>query len=88
MGSKLSSQCNSCAEQEEDVEQVECSWDEFVDSELLFDAYRNEVEQREHGEDGDEHCVVDDGWVAGKGRSDHVADETHNYGGKDKLYRH
>ena len=43
------------------------------------------IEESEHGEDGDEHVVIDDGMVATKCECDHVAGDGHNQKSPQKL---
>lgn len=66
---------NTSNQGEDGVEDVEDKWEHRVDGEAVLDGRRDEVEEREHGEDGHEHVVVDDRRPAGDG--DHVADEGH-----------
>lgn len=87
MSTKFGGQGNSSTEEEEDVEQVEGSWDEFVDGEFFLEADRNKVEEGEHGEYGHEHGVVDDRRVAGESGGNHVTDESHDDGREDQLFR-
>ena len=71
---KLSGQGHRAAEEEKSVEDVERERDGRV-GHHAGECAGDEEEEREHGEDGDEHGVVDDRGVAGEGFGDHVADE-------------
>jgi len=82
---KLGRCCDSTAEEEQRVQHVEGHGDRRVEHEALDDGGRNEVEQRKHGEDGAEHVVVDDRWVASVGRCDHVTDQRHDKQGPEEL---
>ena len=46
-----------------------------MEGEAVVHGYKDEVDEREHGEDGDEDAVVDDGWVAVEGIVDDVSCE-------------
>lgn len=64
------------AEPEEDNDGVKSEWDRGHDGPLLLDGRRDQENEREHGDDGAEHGVVDDGRVGAHG--DHVTDESHD----------
>lgn len=78
---------NSGAEPEEDVQDIKRKGKRWVASEGVGEGGRDEVEEREHREDGDEHHVVDNAWVAAICVSDHVADERHYEDSPEELQR-
>ena len=51
----------------------------------LVDGTRDEVYQAEHGEDGAEHGIIDDGGGAAIGFLDHVTGEGHDEEGPEEL---
>lgn len=73
VSTELGGQGDSCTEEEEHIEDIHGSWNELVEGEFFLESNRDEVEQSDHGEDGNEYRVVDDGWVAGKSCGNHVA---------------
>jgi len=79
VAARMYTQVGSCGDgadkEEESVEEIEDDHDQRVEGPIFFDGCRDQVEKRQHGEYGDEHIVVDDGWVSAGGFSDHVADE-------------
>jgi hypothetical protein len=54
---------------------------------VLFECDEDEVEEGEHGEDGDEHVVVDDGRVAAGGGGNDVADKSHDEESPEELHK-
>ena len=48
-----------------------------MNGKTLTDRGGDEVEEREHRENCNEHAVVDDGWIAGFSIVDDVADQGH-----------
>jgi len=60
MSTKLCSHGNCRTEVEEDVEEIQGSWNKLVECEFFPEANGDEVEEREHAEYGYEHVVVDD----------------------------
>lgn len=73
---KLGRHCDSSAKEEEGIEDVEREWD-WCAGHDSGECARDEEEEGQHCEDCDEHVVVDDGWVAGVGIGDDVADQRH-----------
>ena len=70
-------------EGEECAEGIDDERQHRVEDEAILEGGRDEVEEREHGEDGDEHVVVDDRRAALD--CDHVADEGHAEEDPEKL---
>ena len=68
---------DSSAEPENDVQDIQHQWEKWVDLERIFQCGWDEVEEREHAEDGNEEVVVDDIRVAAV-LVDHVACERHD----------
>lgn len=85
MHAQLGGHGNGGAEQKDDVEEVEGDGDDSMDREGVMEGERNQVEEGGHGEGGYEHIVVDEGWVAGKGGGNDVADEGHDDEDEDEL---
>lgn len=86
MHAQLGRQRDRTAEPEDGVEHVERDGEDGVDGEGVADPGGDQVEEREHGEDGAEHDVVDDGGVAGVGVGNHIAGEGHNEEGHEELW--
>ena len=82
---KLCGCCDSTAEEEERVQHVESHWDGRVEHEALNNGGRDEVEKRKHREDGAEHVVVDDRWVARVCGCDHVTNQRHDQQSPEEL---
>jgi len=82
---KLGCHRNGGAEPEEHVEHVQGEWKHRVKGKVVVKGDEDEVEQRQHAEDGHEHIVVDDGGVAGEGGSNHVADQSHDNQSAEEL---
>ena len=70
---KVRSERDTPNEEEKGVEGVGSDHKERGDGEVFIDGGGDEVEEGEHGEDRDEHCVVYDRWVSRLGFGDHVA---------------
>lgn len=87
VSTELGCQCDSGTEVEENVEQVQSSWDEFVEGQALSEVDENQIEECEQAEYCREHGVVDDRWVSGESFSNHVTDETHDDYREDELER-
>lgn len=64
-------------EEEEGVQHVENERERCVGHDAA-EGTRDEEEEGKHGEDGDKHVVIDDGWIACGGFGDDVADESHD----------
>jgi len=84
---EVGSHGDGAAEVKKNVDRVEDNHDERVDHERVLDARRDEVEERQHREDSHKHVVVDDGWVASEGGSDHVTDKGHDEQSPKELDR-
>lgn len=74
---QLGAHGHCAAEPEDGQEDVEGQRDDGVDSEGLLDGGGDQVDEADHGEDGAEHGVVDNGGGAAVLHVDHVADERH-----------
>ena len=85
MYAQLRRERHSAAEPKQSVEDIECEWDDAADTEGVHEGGRDEVEEREHSEDGANHGVVDNGRVARFCVVDHVTDERHNEEGPEEL---
>ena len=85
MHAQLRRQGDRTAEPEEGIQHVERDGKDGVDGERVADRGGDQVEEREHGEDGAKHDVVDDGGVAGVGVGDHVAGEGHDEESHEEL---
>ena len=81
---KLGSEGDGTAEPEEGVEDVEAERDHGVAGHGLFECDSAQVEEREHGEDGNEHGVVNDARAAAV-VGDHVADKGHEEESPEEL---
>lgn len=75
MHTEASSQGGCASKDEEGVEAIEDKRNEWVASQAVIPCRRNEVEERQHGENGDKDVVVDSGWVARARLSYHGGDE-------------
>lgn len=73
------------AEPEKNNDGVKSEWNRGHNRPLLLDGRGNQENEREHGDDGAEHCVVDDGWVGAHGN--HVTDESHDDQRTEELCR-
>lgn len=85
MRSEAGSQRCGTSKDEEGVQRIEDDWDEGVASEAVVPARRNEVEERQDGEDCDKHIVVDSRRVAREGLRDHGADEGQDNDHEEEL---
>jgi hypothetical protein len=85
MHAQLRRQCHRTAEPKQSVERIKRQWYDTVDREGFHEGRGDEVEEGEHGEDGAEHAVVDDGWVASCGVRNNVAHECHDEEGPEEL---
>lgn len=84
---QLGSERDRAAEPEQRVQRIEHQGDDPAQLNGANEDGGDEVEQGEHGEDGAEHGVVDDGGVAASGVGDHVADEGEDEEGPEELLR-
>ena len=75
MYTELCRERNSTDQEEEGVDRIDGQHEHRVDGETLVGGGREQINEREHGEDGEEHAVVDDGWVAGERVMDHVSSQ-------------
>jgi len=57
---ELSCHCDSSAEEEEGVEDVKGDHQQWVKLKVLLERRRDQVKERQHSEDCDEHVVVDE----------------------------
>lgn len=85
MDAEVGGHGDGAAEVENGVQCIKNDHEEWVTLERLLEGRGNEVEQRQHGEDGDKHVVVDNRWVAGVGGRNHVTDERHDEESPDEL---
>lgn len=76
--SELRCERNAADQEQQGVETVDDDHEQRVDGEGLVEGGREQIDEREHGEDGEEHAVVDDRWVAGECVMDHVAGQGHD----------
>lgn len=81
---KLGRQSDSATEEKEGIENVEGKRN-GCGGHHAGESAGDKEEEREHGEDGDEHGVVDDGWVAGEGFGDDVTHDRHDEEGPEEL---
>ena len=84
MHSHVGGQSDATDEEEKGVESVKGEHGQW-DGHAFDDGRSNEVEQGQHGEDGDKHDVVDDGVVAGESLGDHVARQGQDEEGQEEL---
>lgn len=84
MHSHVGGQSDTADEEEKGVESVQGEHGQW-DGHAFDDGRSNEVEQGQHGEDGDKHDVVDDGVVAGESLGDHVAGQGQDEEGQEEL---
>lgn len=85
MDTEVGSHGNGTAEEEDGVQSIKSDHEERVALESLLDGGRDKIEQRQHGEHGQEHVVVDDRWVASVGGGDHVTDKCHDQKSPEEL---
>lgn len=78
MHSQLRCKRHGGAEPEERVQQVQSKRDDAADSKRFHEGGGDEVEEREHGDDGAGHGEVDDRWVTVGRIMDHVTDYRHD----------
>lgn len=80
-------QRNGRSQEEDSVEQVDHYHDDRMASQAVIPGRRKQIEERDQGEGGGEHGIVDGRRVARKGLGDDVADERHHNDGEDELSR-
>jgi hypothetical protein len=86
MHTQLRGQCHRTTEPKQCIERIERQWYDTADCEGANKGRWDEVEEGEHGEDGAEHAVVDDGWVAFCGVRYDIAHKRHNEEGPEELH--
>ena len=64
VGTQFRSSRDSTAKPEDAVQDVENEWDDWVEGNAFLQSCGNEVEEREHAENGHKEVVVDDAVVA------------------------
>lgn len=84
MYAHVCSQGDATNKEQKSVERVEYKHGDR-NSEAFHDGGANQVEERQHGENGDEHDIVDDRRVAGDGIGDDIADQRHDQEGHQEL---
>lgn len=82
---KLCGHCDSSAEEEERVEDIKTDQDQWVAGKILLEGCRDQVNERQHSKNRHKHVVVDDRWVAGVRRSDHISDKRHDEQSPEEL---
>lgn len=63
------------------------SKDNYGPEKRLHDCGTDQIKEREHSEDSNEHRVVDDRGIAADRLSDHVTDECHDEESPEELSR-
>lgn len=86
MSSQLRCERHSAAEEEEHVQSIHGKRNHRMSREPVVEGSGKQVDEREHGEDGDEHAVVDDGGVTGCSVLDCVADQSHDEESPEELF--
>lgn len=77
MNTEICGQCDSTAKVEDGVEHIQGDHGDGHAETVLY-RRRNQVEQRQHGENRDKHSVVHYAGVAGARSCDHVAHQGHD----------
>src|SRR5690348_16407929 len=85
VSTKLSGHGDSCAEEEDGIEQVENGGKDEMADPGVVPCGRDQVEEGQHAEDCNKHVVVDQGRIAGKGGGDDVANQGHDEESKEEL---
>lgn len=85
MNTKFSCQCDTSAEEEQHVEDVENRWYKLVEGHFFLEADCNGVEECKHREDSHKHGVVDDRWVSGSGGLNDITSDGHDNQGEQEL---
>jgi len=78
MHTELGGHGNSAAEEKEGVQDIQHQGQCWMAGKVLLECDEYEVDEGQHGKDGDKHVVVDDGRVAREGGCNDVADEGHD----------
>lgn len=87
MYTETSSQSGGTSEDEEGIQRIKSDGNERVAGEAIIPARRNEVEERQDGEDGDKHVVIDRRGVAREGLGNHGADKSQDDDHEEELQR-
>ena len=74
-------------EEENGIECIRCQHEEWRDGKSLIDRSRDEVEERQHSEDGNKHDIVDNRGVVASCIGDHVSNKCHYEEGPEELLR-
>lgn len=85
MNTKASSQSGTTGKEEESIENVKNDDNQRMSHEAIVPCCRNEVEERQHAEDGNEDVVIDGRRVARDGLRDHGTDESHDDESEEEL---
>ena len=85
MHTQVSGHGKSTTQEEEGIEEIESDHDKRVESEIVLDRCGNQVEEREHRDDGDKHVIVHNGGVAVERIMDHITNERHNEESPEEL---
>lgn len=78
MHSKVSREWHCSAEPEKSQEQIKTKHEHWVELKAVIEGGGDEVEEGEHGDDGEEHGVVDNWRIASERIVNHVSDERHD----------
>lgn len=84
MHAQVGSEGDAADEEQKRVERVQSKHGDW-NGESVHDGSSDQVDERQHGEDGDEHDVVDDGRVAGEGIVDDVSSQREDEEGHEEL---
>ena len=84
---KIGCKCDTTNEEEEGVESIRCEHEEWRDGKGLVDCSQDEVEKRQHSEDGHKHDIVDYGGITANRVGDHVSNKCHYEEGPEELLR-
>jgi len=78
VGAEVRSSGNATNEPEKDVQSIKDEANDGVEGEVRLHSRWDEVEQRKHSKDRDEHVIVDNAWIPAVSSRDHVADKRHD----------
>ena len=76
--------CDATNKEEYSIQGIQGKGDDGY-GQCLQDSGTDQIEEREHSEDGNEHCVVDDGGIAANCFSNHVPNKSHNEESPEEL---
>lgn len=76
---------NATNQEKEGTQRVRCKHEKGRYAESFVDSANGQIDEGEHGEDCDEHAVVDDGWATADSFMDHVPGERHDEQGPEEL---